>query len=630
MKTISSIQLSQTLFDSILIRFSAIAIILVLSLWNTLLYGQFEIEVPQNTFNRNKISLNGDWNYFVDRYEAFYYDFVRVPFDSYEAENKRDFAALDGKPVNKSDRYEYGFDGSKSIKVPGDWNSQVKELIYYEGTIWYRKKFDLAKNASGQKQILHFGAANYQAEVYVNGVKAGTHVGGFTPFAFDITSLVKENDNSLVVRVDNKRRKEAVPTDVTDWWNYGGITRDVSLLQLPVNYIQDYQIQLDPNNPNVLSGYIKLSDSYKGQVSIISKELNLDIKIDFNNEKKIHFDKKLKKKFIRWSPEIPKLYLFEITLDEEKVIDKIGLRTITTDRNELLLNGKPIFLRGICAHEENPIKGSRNATRDDALQIFNWAKDLNVNYMRLAHYPHNEHMPQIADSLGILLWEEIPVYWTIDWKNKETYKLAENQLSEMISRDRNRASVIIWSLANETPNTKERLEFLKKLAYQARNLDNTRLLSAALFKQNLGNGKYTINDPFAAYTDVVSFNQYLGWYEGTPEILDKASFEFSMNKPVIVSEFGAGAKFGYRADSMTRWSEDYQNYLYKETLELLDRMPNLVGFSPWILADFRSPRRQFPGIQDGWNRKGLVSQQGDYKQAFYTLQKYYQAIKEKE
>ncbi|WP_350285665.1 glycoside hydrolase family 2 TIM barrel-domain containing protein [uncultured Croceitalea sp.] len=589
---------------------------------NVTVWGQHETTVPQNAYGRNKISLNGNWQYFVDRYEAFFYDFVRVPFDS-SAIGKRDFAALDGRAKDKTDRYEYSFDGAKELKVPGDWNSQVQELLHYEGSIWYRKLFDHSDLPIENKLLLYFGAVNYRADVYVNGKKAGIHTGGFTPFAFDISELVKSGQNSLVVRVDNKRAKEAVPTDVTDWWNYGGITREVSLIKLPNVYVQDYQIQLNPENLKELLGYVELSTEYTGPVTIKSEELGLWITLDFNNQQKVSLKKRINKPFVLWSPEHPKRYDFELSVSEDRITDKIGLRTIRAEGNQLLLNEKPIFLRGICAHEENPLKGRRNTSKDDALQLFKWVKDLNANYMRLAHYPHNEHMPRLADSLGILLWEEIPVYWTIDWTNKETYHNAEKQLSDMISRDHNRSSVIIWSLANETPNTEDRLVFLKKLAKKARSLDQSRLLSAALFKQNLGDGVYTISDPFAEYTDVVSFNQYLGWYESTPEVLDNAYFKFDKAKPVIVSEFGAGAKQGFRGDSLTRWSEDYQNDLYKRTLKFLDRIPNLVGFSPWILADFRSPRRQLPIIQEGWNRKGIVGQNGTYKQAFYTLQEYY-------
>lgn len=586
------------------------------------LIAQHEVLVPQNTYNRNAISLNGQWQYFVDRYEAFFYDFVRTPFDESDLW-KTDFAALDATAKDKTDRLEYSFTGSDSLQVPGDWNSQREQLFYYEGSIWYRKKFKKPQLKEAENLLLHFGAVNYRADVYVNGKKAGKHEGGFTAFAFDITSLMKEGDNSLVVRVDNKRRRDAVPTDVTDWWNYGGITRDVSLFVMPKSYIESYHIQLDQNNSKSLTGFVSLSEIPTSPIVISQKELGIKQTLSPNGINEIKFTTTINKSISYWSPDQPKLYEFTIDTGDDILKDQIGLRTIRTKGAQVLLNDKPIFLRGICAHEENSEKGGRATTKEDALRLLKSAQELNANYMRLAHYPHNEHMPKLADSLGILLWEEIPVYWTIDWENEETYKNAEKQLTDLIQRDRNRASVIIWSLANETPATEVRLTFLKKLAKTAKSIDDTRLLSAALFKKNLGDGNYTITDPFSEYTDLVSFNEYIGWYEGLPDIIDGANFTFKTEKPVMVSEFGAGAKAGYHADKITRWSEEYQDDLYKRTLKLLDRMPNLAGFSPWILYDFRSPRRQLPDIQNGWNRKGIIGENGEKKLAYYTLQEYY-------
>lgn len=135
----------------------------------------------------------------------------------------------------------------------------------------------------------------------------------------------------------------------------------------------------------------------------------------------------------------------------------------------------------------------------------------------------------------------------------------------------------------------------------------------------------TIDDPFADVVDILSFNQYIGWYEGLPEKCSQISWKIDQDKPVMISEFGAGAKAGYHADSLTRWSEEYQEYLYRETLEMINKIPQLSGFSPWILMDFRSPRRPLPEIQDYWNRKGLISEKGEKKLAFYELQKFYQS-----
>lgn len=238
-------------------------------------------------------------------------------------------------------------------------------------------------------------------------------------------------------------------------------------------------------------------------------------------------------------------------------------------------------------------------------------------------------MVRLADQMGILVWEENPVYWTISWDNDATYQNAENQLAELIRRDKNRASVIIWSMANETPTSDSRNSFLGRLASYARGADGTRLISAALEQRNL-NGEHfirTIDDPFADVVDILSFNQYIGWYDGLPDKCDKISWVIEQDKPIIISEFGAGAKYGVHGDHYERWTEEYQEHLYIQTLSMLDKIDALQGISPWILIDFRSPRRVLPGIQDGWNRKGLMSEKGEKKKAFFVLQDYYRSRK---
>ncbi|MCK0160764.1 hypothetical protein MWU56_08870 [Muricauda sp. F6463D] len=247
------------------------------------------------------------------------------------------------------------------------------------------------------------------------------------------------------------------------------------------------------------------------------------------------------------------------------------------------------------------------------------------NYVRLSHYPHNEHIVRLADEMGILVWEENPVYWTIQWSNKETYTNAENQLQEMIVRDKNRAAVIIWSMANETPVSEIRTTFLGNLIKTARKMDPTRLISAALEQSSdIHNPDIKhIDDPLAELVDILSFNQYIGWYIGTPEICKTTQWKISQNKPVVISEFGAGAKQGFHKDKTTRWTEEYQEYLYVETLAMLQKIDQLSGMSPWILVDYRSPRRPLPNIQDDYNRKGLISEDGKKKKAFWVLKNFY-------
>jgi beta-glucuronidase len=238
-------------------------------------------------------------------------------------------------------------------------------------------------------------------------------------------------------------------------------------------------------------------------------------------------------------------------------------------------------------------------------------------------------MTRVADELGIMVWSEVPVYWTIQWKNPETYANAHDQLTAMITRDKNRASVIIWSMANETPVSDDRTAFLTKMVETTRQLDPVRLVSAALERHTKEGSKNTqvIADPLQKLVDIISFNEYIGWYDGLVEKCKTAEFDIQFDKPVMISEFGGDALQGNHGSKEARWTEEYQEDLYIETLKMLDKIPQLRGITPWILADFRSPRRVLPEIQDGWNRKGLISETGDKKKAFFVLQDFYKKKK---
>jgi beta-glucuronidase len=234
-------------------------------------------------------------------------------------------------------------------------------------------------------------------------------------------------------------------------------------------------------------------------------------------------------------------------------------------------------------------------------------------------------MARVADELGLMLWEEIPVYWTISWSNAATLQNARAQLTDLITRDRNRASVIVWSVANETPVSDARTQFLKTLVGAARSLDPTRLVSAAMeVRADPKNPNHKIvDDPFGAFTDLLSFNEYIGWYDGLPDKLAQITWTLGYDKPVIISEFGAGAVQGFHADKLTRFSEEFQADVYRQTIPMLEKIPQWRGATPWILCDFRSPRRQLPHVQDGWNRKGLIGQNGKKKEAFSVLKAFY-------
>jgi beta-glucuronidase len=570
-----------------------------------------------NTEARKTTSLDGQWQMIVDPYESGYYNYRYQPIDNGYFKN--------AKPKSKTDLIEYDFDKSATLKVPGDWNTQSDQLFFYEGTVWYKKSFDYQPKPD-TRLFVYFGAANYLADVYLNGEKLGQHEGGFTPFNFEITKLVRDTDNFLVVKVDNKRRRDAVPTLMTDWWNYGGLTREVKLIETPATFVNDYMVQLQRGSQNHVSGWVKLAGEKLSQritVRIPEAGLSKSFATDRNGLATIDFNADLK----LWSPENPKLYDVFVEAETDQVRDQIGFRSIETRGTEILLNGRPIFLRGVCIHEEAPLRGGRAYSREDAVTLLGWARDLGANFVRLAHYPHNEFMIREADRMGIMVWSEIPVYWTIQWENPATLENARNQLSEVIARDKNRAAVVIWSVANETPLSDARHAFLRNLISHARNLDPTRLLSAAMERHYLDAKTQMIDDPLGEFLDVLGCNEYVGWYDGLPEKADGLEWKSKYQKPLVMSEFGGDAAFGHHGDPLTRWTEEYQENIYQHQIAMLKRIPFLRGTAPWILMDFRSPRRPLPGIQDYWNRKGLISDRGEKKKAFYVMQRWYRELR---
>lgn len=578
--------------------------------------------------NRKTVSLNGAWQYIVDPYETGFYDY------RFKERREGDREAYWNTDIqsNKTDRKEHGYSDRYTLQVPGDWNAQDPKFFYYEGTIWYKKSFDFQKTANTNRVFLYFGAVNYRADVYLNGKKLGAHVGGFTPFNFEIPdSLLKARDNFLVVKVDNKRAKDEVPTVNTDWWNYGGITRDVALVEVPQTFIRDFSLQLKKpvagavptTKIAAVEGWVKLSGSAAGSLTVEIPELNWKKTIEVT-------DTLVPLRFslpsVRfWSPETPKLYRVILRTAMDERTESIGFRTVEARGKQVLLNGKPVFMRGISVHGEIAQEGRRAYTTEDAALLLNEARELGCNMVRLAHYPHDEIMTRMSDSLGFLVWSEIPVYWTIDFGNASVYQKAQQQLTEMITRDRNRASVIIWSVGNETPVSPVRTDFMRRLLEAARALDSTRMVSAALeVNYNSGKNLNLIDDPLGQYVDLVAFNEYLGWYGGLPSACRTTNWATPYNKPLFISETGAGARAGFHADSLTIFSEEYQAWYYQEQVDMLKRMPdNFVGLSPWVLTDFRSPKRNNPTYQDGWNRKGLYSNEGKKKKAFYILQAWY-------
>ena len=580
-------------------------------------YSQ-DTALVQNPSARRNLSLNGPWKIIVDPYEAGYYDFHLNPMrDGGLGANK--------SPAGKSDRLELTFlPNAPTLQVPGDWNTQKPELLWYEGTIWYQREFNYVKKP-GRRLFLWFGAANYQAIVYLNGQKLGRHEGGFTPFQFEVTGAIRDGANAVVVKVDDQRHPDAVPPAMTDWWNYGGLTRDVKLIDVPETFIQDYFVQLAKGSLNRVAGWVRLDGPRKRQkvaVHIPESGASTTVETDDNGFARFALDAAL----APWSTENPKLYDVSVEAESDRVHDRIGFRTIETSSQKILLNGKPVFLRGVSIHAEAPFRAGRVFSEADARVLLTWARELGCNFVRLAHYPHDEVMTRMADQMGLLVWSEIPVYWAVQWQNPAVYANAERQLTEMITRDHNRASIIFWSMANETPLGDARLKFIAALAAKARELDSTRLITAATLPHYADPATIMVDDPLGQHLDVLGCNEYIGWYDGPPAKADTISFRTVYDKPMVVSEFGGAAAFGRHGDEDTAWTEEFQANVYRHQIPMLRRISFLQGMTAWILMDFRCPRRFLPGIQDYYNRKGLISDRGEKKQAYYILRDYYQSL----
>ena len=575
--------------------------------------AQAPFPLLQNVENRNITTLDGSWDIIIDPLENGYYNYrYKVKEDGFFINQKEE----SGSPL------EYNFDTGHQLQVPGDWNTQMEKLYYYEGTVWYKRSFNYAKQ-EGNRVFVYFGAVNYDSKIYLNGKKLGDHIGGYTSFNFEITDLLKEKDNFLVVKVDNTRKKDGIPMDHTDWWNYGGITRSVHLVETTSTFVNDYFIQLEKGSDNKVTGYVQLDKPVKKEVSIAIPELKINQKFTTDNNGKalVTFNAK----FEKWSPHNPKLYAVKITSGKDALTDFIGFRSLATEDHKIILNGKPIFLKGISIHEESPFGTGRVTIEEECEVLVKWAKELGCNYVRLAHYPHSEQMVKVAERNGLMIWSEIPVYWTVHFGNEATYANAENQLEEMIARDKNRAAIILWSVANETPPGEDRLKFLTKLVKKTKKLDNTRLTTAALENHSTEQGTIELSDALGNELDVLGFNQYCGWYWGKPTDCDKMDWLVAFNKPLVISEFGGGALQGLHGASTERWTEEYQDVLYKYNLSMMTKIDELAGITPWLLKDFLSPRRALSRIQNDFNRKGLISERGIKKTAYYRVQSFYQS-----
>lgn len=617
--------------------------------------------------SRQVLSLNGTWNLIVDPMN------IGAPGGFFGG------WATTRLPVDEWQLLEYSYPGARQVRVPGDFNTQFNDLIFYRDGVWYQRDVDVSVN-SGSRYHLWFGGANYTTTVFLNGEPVVKQVGGYVPFSVDVTDHLKSGRNDLVVNANNRLDANSVPTQRTDWWPYGGLIRDVMLIETPAGFITNARVTLDNQRDKIhVSVYTDGFDAGES-VSVSIPELNIQTSGAIDAEGVATWTIEATPEL--WSPESPRLYDVSYRAGGDVVSDRVGFRTIETSGTTLLLNGKPVRFKGISTHEEPIGRDGAAYSRSDMKTLFSEAKALGANFVRAAHYPYSRYAAQVADEIGLLLWEEVPIYWNIAWQNPETMTVARDQVKRLVTRDWSRASVVIWSVANETPYSEPRMRFLSQLIQDVRALDSSRLVSAALlgdvgavlkevsaqlaaegiddpgvpeseravFTQILAKaGEHApmagagfdliIDDPLGELVDIVSYNEYFGWYYaraiapslGVSEktvrklilkIMRNSRIRAAVNKPIHISEFGAGAKAGKRGEGV--WTEDYQAEVYRAQTAMLANSPQVQGMTPWILKDFRAMLRTLGDIQDYRNRKGLVDENGRRKQAFYVLRDFYQ------
>lgn len=570
--------------------------------------------------------LSGRWTYSKDLYRTGFTDINGWPAKP-RMQRFRDVDVAASEAKGGAGFFEYDLDRAPAMELPGAWNSAVPELRYFDGLMWFQRRFD-APVKPGRRSFLRFEAVNYRSTIFLNGQEVGKHEGGFTPFVVEVTQALRETGNRLVVGVDSKHDAQTIPAEITDWDLYGGITRPVKLFQTPATFIDDATLRLTEAGRIVGSLQLNGPQPANQAVSLRIAALNLTLaaRTDANGEAR--FDTAAPAGLKRWSPESPTLYDVDFEAGGDRVRDRMGFRTIAVRGSDILLNGQPITLRGISIHEEEI--GPNPARRIDeaaARRLLGEVKNgLHGNYVRLSHYPHNETMLRVADEIGLLVWSEIPVYWSIDWDTPAVLDKARRMQAETIYRDRNRAALILWSIGNETPVAENRTRFHTALAETVRALDASRLVSAALLVERKGDTIH-IADPLLSQLDVIAVNTYAGWYgDDTLDTVRRLRWDVPADKPLLFSEFGADAFAGFRDPALRpKFSEDYQADYYRATLAMAAKVPTLRGLSPWVLKDFRSPRREHPVYQNGWNRKGLISETGQRKLAFEVLAEHYKA-----
>jgi len=499
------------------------------------------------------------------------------------------------------------------VSVPGTW-TQLPDMKWYREIAWYFKRFDWQKT-EGQRVFVRFEGVNYHSKVWLNGAMLGTHEGGYTPFEFEITDSIRAGSNYLAVKVSPVPGPDST-IPIIGWCCHPGIIRSVSLITTPPIRLVSVRLvsALDEQNRNCeIAVDIELDGkTHKAELVIRIFDPAGQPVGEVRGDAKEHLNKhrlKLNNPEL-WSPDSPNLYLAEIALKTTEGTqarnEMFVVRRFEVKPDGFYLNDSRIFIKGSAMHAMYSRLGH---TIPDEIyrRDYTMMKEAGMNAVRLVHYPHDRRVLDLADEKGLLVWDEIPLYCNADKSRECTRRSELNQLGEMIRFDWNHPCIFVWGLGNEIPTSDPAsVSFFKEARALATELDPSRPASF------IDNQEVPSSDnQVMAYADFTSCNIYRGWYtqglETMPSILDAIAKNFP-GKPILMTEFGAGAVCGYKGltEAPVPWTEEYQAWILKANIEYFLAHPRVGGCFVWCWADFEDPTRRDNIFERNFNNKGQV------------------------
>ena len=542
--------------------------------------------------------------------------------------------ATDKKAIGEKDGWFSALPEWSTVEVPSVWNEE-SGLLDYEGICWYERSFYFC----GGTLRLAFDAVMTYAKVWLDGEYLGDHYGGFTAFDF-IKSGVTEGEHRVTVMVDNRFDAHSIPAKAVDWYHYGGIVRSVSAERLDGVSVLGSKFEYELSEDLSRASCRPLIRLYNAS----SNEREATVSLKLNSEELISLSATFAPGKTElalppftvaspklWSPDAPNLYDLSIETDTDDLYDRVGFRKVEVSPRGVSINGKVLEIRGVNRHDEYPTFGfafPASRIKHD-LEL---AEDIGCNAIRGSHYPNSQKVVDYLDERGLMFWSEIPIWgcgFSIDALGDPI--VVERGLTmhrEMLEQYYNHPSIIIWGMHNEIRSDSENAYAMSKKYYE-------------FLKANGGNRlvSYASNNPMTdicfEFCDIICLNVYYGWYSGGMNAWDNFITEFCErrdslgfgNKPIIFSEFGAAALYGFHDAECPRWSEEYQAKLLRHCLTLFHKRPEVVGSFVWQFCDIRTCAEMGYTRARGFNNKGILNEWRRPKAGYYAVKDCYTAAK---